>query len=159
MATLNSGANGTTRFENGGVFEIGSDTVAMIVEGSITIREGGRARRGDRDRGAFTNVIREGDERMSRITLNVRMTDVTFDGSELYETIMAKPASGDTVTGYSLAVTFADDSGATTGRKVTFSNCFVDAPPTITTDGSGQPDQIQVEFMSLDHYGTWSDVA
>jgi hypothetical protein len=160
MADINGAAgDGTIRFEDGGVLEIGADTVLQIVAGSIQEEPGGRMRYPERDRGKYTGSVTERGQRESVVRFSLKITSSTFTANEIEDILNAVPASGDDVGLLTIAVTYANQSDATAGIKRTYTNCYLPNPARVRTSGSNEPDMLEFVAHSLNQYPTKTTVA
>lgn len=157
MADINSGQ--PVRWENGGAIKIdtGTSYAALHAEaGTLRFQPGLKQREAMTDRGAYTGVVLEGDERMSRIEITAKCTATSFDATNLVKLARSSSSSG-AITKFILVVDIPDYRGGG-GKRITFNDCFMPDGEQYQAAGAGATaDTIALVFMSLDSEPTETD--
>ena len=152
IITLNSGTR--LRFENAGVlrFKLASDDVIplRIVKGTLQVIEGRVAGIPQMYAGKLREVL-HGDERQSQIRFRVGVTaDGLLSSTGLLDRIDPAPGTSNAKTVFSTEIDLPNGPTATTGHRVTLTNCYVAEPPSLQTGDEG--DELEVVINSNDPY-------
>lgn len=146
---LNAATNKTVRIESGGILQIdtvagGWQSVGLLVPGTLNWREPSAARRREMDRGGYTGKVFLGDSREGPLNFDLKVTDVTFNGTEVYNMLVGTESAGE-VTPISVRVQVRDGKGVNTGVQHTFTGVLLpDRPEYRAGGGEVDPDVISV---------------
>lgn len=161
MAAIDINDSAQMRFANGGKIIISDATndytVLTIVDGTLRVAEGGREISMISSAGALLPPTL-GNERPSVIEADFYMTNES--GSSTLETLMSHASVADALAPeFDVVIEWYADTGQTTGRRISFSNCHFTAPIALQASGNpAGPDTVQLRMASRDMHGTWAAI-
>lgn len=158
MANTNTGSE--LRWENGGIFRVIIDPdgtpaeheFLLVRKGTLTFQPALPERILVMDRGQFTGQVKEGDERVSTISITTGLGITTFD---TFLELLTDDASAGDVPLFNIEIEFATGTGVSTTEGVRFTDCFLPDGPQFQSGGAGADDDVSFTINSLDPKATF----
>lgn len=110
------------RWNSGGLLKFGSDTVLNTQEGSLEFTPPRRAAIPFSDRGVQQTPL-DGDEQLGEWKVSLKCGH--GDATSLMATYNANPSATANATTFTVVIDVLDYRGATTGKRMTLTNCFL----------------------------------
>lgn len=125
------------------------------VRDSFSLTEGGRRTYAEMNNGDFDGDVHEREEQLTEIAFAVKGSPDNLNAVDA----VARPASvGGIKTKFSVVLRYYDDDTLTTGRSLTFADCYVPEGG-LSIGDSGEVDEIALRIMSLTTRGVWGTLS
>lgn len=157
-------ASGSRRFHKEGcAFRISKSSsdyeVGLVVEGSITIDEGGISKTAEMDTdGTYTGNWIPGNERMSRVTLSINATKDGLTGASEVNALAQETI--DSTSGYmdklDITIVNPDAPNGSSGIEGVLQNCVLDTKRWSAGANGSDPDRQTFNFLCADPNVDWS---